>query len=386
MSENFTQSTCGILPDSLIKELIAKGKIRSLTQPIEESQIQPASIDLRLGQFAYEIKASFLPGENNSVLSKLKLFDDDFDNKKIDLKNGSTLKKGKIYLIKLQEHLSLEADISAFANPKSSTGRLDILTRLIADNSTIFDHLEEGYEGNIYIEVAPKSFNIKVKEGTRLNQLRFRKNDKSQSNNVSTSQWLSLLITNQISDKFQNIKLNNQEGGMLPFTVDLKPSDEKGIIGYSSKSTNKVIDLEKRNYNSNDFWEPIYSINNSSLVLQPHKFYILMTQEAVAIPPDFAAEMTPYDTRAGEFRVHYAGFFDPGFGYCTQSNKVSGSRGVLEIRSHQVPFLLEHGQIAGWLKYEKMLKKPSSLYGNQVKSNYQGQKLKLAKYFDVDVM
>lgn len=371
----------GILPDSQIAKMIDCSRLFSLHKPIESTQVQPASIDLRLGKYAYEIKASFLPGEDNLVADKLKKFDNDFENKKIDLQKGAVLQKGKIYLVKLQESLKLEDNVCAFANPKSSTGRLDILTRLVADNANVFDHLNEGYAGDLYIEVAPKSFNVKLHTDSKLNQLRFRKNSNHSDARISPVLWESLLETKQISSKYDKTKFNVNNCGLLPFSVDLKSNDDSKIIGYCSKSTDQIIDFEARGYKNADFWQPIYANDKNSLILEPNNFYILMTQEAVAIPPEFAAEMVPYDTRAGEFRVHYAGFFDPGFGYCPINREILQSRAVLEIRSHEVPFLLEHGQIAGWLRFEKMINAPEKLYGTDVKSNYQGQKLKLSKHF-----
>ncbi|MFN0041073.1 MAG: 2'-deoxycytidine 5'-triphosphate deaminase [Burkholderiales bacterium] len=373
----------GILPSQRIRQMLEGGMIKSMLAPIEANQVQPASIDLRLGDYAYPVDTSFLPGEDLRVLDKMRQLDARVEDFRIDLRNGAVLEKGRIYVIPLQESIALESDIAAFANPKSSTGRLDILTRLIADKATAFDQVREGYKGELYIEVAPRSFSIVVKTGTRLNQLRFRRTRGEQPKPISTEDWNQLIQEGQIADLAGHAKkLKSMKKGLLPFTVDLEGTRaDKNLIGYRAKKHATRIDLERRDYDPLDFWEPIRFHKTSSLILDPDEFYILMTKEAIAVPPEYAAEMLPYDTRAGEFRVHYAGFFDPGFGWNAQTNKAGSSRGVLEVRSHEVPFLLEHGQTVGWLRYERMAEPPDSLYGQGGNSNYQGQSLKLAKQF-----
>ena len=361
----------GIIPCQAIKEMIANGCIKSETD-ITTSQIQPASLDLRLGNFAYPIDASFLPS-GMSVIDKLAILDQNFEKYKIDLTSGAVLEKGRVYLIPLMESLQLPEDIAGFANPKSSTGRLDILTRLIADGNNVFDQIDKGYKGKLYIEVAPRSFSIVVKTGARLNQIRFRIGEQQR---IATNEWQGLIENGEIYASDEQVKF--EDAGLLRFTVDLQA---QGIIGYRAKKHTGRLDLEIYGYDINDFWEEIRFHKNSSLILDPDEFYILMTREAIAIPPRYAAEMIPYDTRAGEFRVHYAGFFDPGFGYDLSKQKAGSSRGVLEVRSHEVPFLLEHGQTVGWLRYEKLTEVPDILYGQELKSNYQGQSLKLAKQF-----
>lgn len=341
-------------------------------------QIQPASIDLRLGEYAYPVDASFLPGKGTLVLEKMRELDSSFERFKIDIRNGAVLEKGRVYVIPLLENINLRSDVSAFANPKSSTGRLDILTRLIADYATRFDRVEEGYEGQLYIEVAPRSFSVVVRTGTRLNQLRFRRTRGENPKPITGADWRSLLTEGQIADS----TATTEKTGDLPFTIDLKGSGaDDALIGWRAKKHTRRIDLERRDYDPFDFWEPIRFHKESSLILDPDEFYILMTKEAIAVPPEFAAEMLPYDTRAGEFRVHYAGFFDPGFGWDAHTRRAGSSRGVLEVRSHEVPFLLEHGQTVGWLRYERMAERPDILYGNGIASNYQGQQLRLAKQF-----
>ena len=373
----------GILPSQKIQEMLHSGEIKTLLMPPDHDQIQPASIDLRLGDYAYPVDTSFLPGKDMSVLDKMKQLDDRFADFKIDLSQGAVLEKGRVYVVPLLESINLKSDVAAFANPKSSTGRLDILTRLIADEATSFDQVSEGYKGKLFIEVAPRSFSIVAKTGTRLNQLRFRRTRGEGAKPITAAEWKRLLDDGQLVDSNDH-EANSRsiKTGMLPFTVDLKGSGKEGdIIGYRAKKHAKRIDLEKRDYDPLDFWEAIHFHKTASLILDPDEFYILMTKEAIAVPPEYAAEMLPYDTRAGEFRVHYAGFFDPGFGWNAEKNKAGSSRGVLEVRSHEVPFLLEHGQTVGWLRYERMAARPELLYGQDLNSNYQGQSLKLAKQF-----
>jgi len=363
--------------------MVAFGEIRPLLEPIAEDQVQPASIDLRLGHFAYPVGTSFLPGSQVRVRDKMKELDERFEDFKIDLSKGAVLEKGRIYVIPLLEAINLRSEVAAFANPKSSTGRLDILTRLIADGATVFDEVAEGYEGELYIEVAPKSFSVVVKSGTRLNQLRFRRTRGARPKPITNADWRQLLEDGQVVDSsYLGKKSRTIEAGVLPLTVDLEGDGKDGaLIGYRAKKHARRIDLEERAYDPMDFWEPIRFSRTSLLILDPDEFYILMTKEAIAVPPDYAAEMLPYDTRAGEFRVHYAGFFDPGFGWDSATGKAGSSRGVLEVRSHEVPFLLEHKQTVGWLRYERMAARPELLYGQDDNSNYQGQGLKLAKQF-----
>lgn len=371
----------GVYPSQKIKEMVFNGEISTMLSPFDHDQIQPASIDLRLGDYAYPVRTSFLPGKGMKVLEKLKQLDSQYEDFKIDLSNGAVLEKGLVYVIPLQEAISLRSEVAAFANPKSSTGRLDILTRLLADEATAFDEVKEGYKGELYIEVAPRSFSVVAKTGTRLNQLRFRRSRGEEAKRIKADEWKKLLGEGQIVNS-NDYEKSLEKTGVLPFTVDLEGLGRDGdIIGWRAKKHANRIDLERRDYDPLDFWDPIRFHKTPSLILEPDEFYILMTKEAIAVPPDFAAEMLPYDTRAGEFRVHYAGFFDPGFGWNMTTNKAGSSRGVLEVRSHEVPFLLEHGQTVGWLRYERMAARPDLLYGQDIKSNYQGQSLKLAKQF-----
>jgi dCTP deaminase len=374
----------GILPYQAIREMVFSGEIKvsEIFKTIEDDQIQPASIDLRLGEFAYPVDTSFLPGRGVRVLDKMRELDADFEKFRISLRNGAVLEKGRVYVVPLLETIKLKSEVGAFANPKSSTGRLDILTRLIADQAVTFDQVEDGYEGQLYIEIAPRSFSVVVRTGTRLNQLRFRRTRGLAPKPITSADWKQLLDEGRVvasGDTAEKSKLVDKPG-VLPFTIDLMGDGQNSLIGWRAKKNTKRIDLDRRDYDPLDFWEPMRFHKEASLILVPDEFYILMTKEAIAVPPYYAAEMLPYDTRAGEFRVHYAGFFDPGFG-TSANGKAGSSRGVLEVRSHEVPFLLEHGQTVGWLHYERMADAPSILYGQDLKSSYQGQNLKLAKQF-----
>ena len=353
----------GVLPSQSISKLILK-KIICADSKIETSQIQPASLDLRLGNVAWRIRASFLTGQDKSVSDLL----DEFKMHQIDMMEGAVLEKGCVYLIPLKENLNLPADLSAIANAKSSTGRLDLLTRVITDKGTEFDRIPAGYNGQLFVEICPRSFSVLVRPGMRLNQIRFR-----QGHAILTDEELSELHNEEtLIDSVPKIDAG------LGFSVDLQPA-KGSLVGYQAKPHTGIIDLDKvKTYKREDFWQEVHS-SNSKIILDPDAFYILVSRESVHIPPAYAAEMAPYLAMVGEFRVHYAGFFDPGFGHANAGG--SGSRGVLEVRCHEAPFVLEHGQIVGRLVYEKMAEIPTELYGANIKSNYQGQGLKLSKHF-----
>jgi dCTP deaminase len=353
----------GVLPAQALRKLVAEGAI--VAEPaVLPAQIQPASLDLRLGTVAYRVRASFLAGQNRPVADRLA----EFEMHRVDLGAGAVLEKGCVYVIPLMEHLRLPRGLSAVANAKSSTGRLDLLTRLITDGGTEFDRIPEGYDGPLYAEVCPRSFSVLVRAGQRLNQIRFR-----QGQAVLTDAELAAL---HAREPLVNGKAVISEG--LGFSVDLRPVSGD-LVGYRAKPHAGVIDLDRIGYYpAADFWEEIRT-DEGRIILDPGAFYILVSQEAVTIPPDYAAEMAPYLAMVGEFRVHYAGFFDPGFGHAAAGG--AGSRGVLEVRCHEAPFVLEHGQVVGRLVYEHMAERPDALYGEKIASNYQGQGLKLAKQF-----
>jgi len=328
----------GILPCQAIDALIAQGAIVS-ARPFDADQVQPASLDLRLGVRAWRVRASFLPGLGRKVVQRL----EDVAMHELDLSKGAVLEKGCVYIAELQEALALPRGVAARANPKSSTGRVDVFVRLLTDHGAAFDDVAEGYGGPIYMEIAPQTFSILVRTGTRLNQLRLKRGEPP--------------------------KLDLRSVG-----VDLT----EGVAGFRARRHAGVIDMDKEDgHDPRDFWEPLVP-RHGELLLDPGEFYILASKEAVEIPVLQAAEMTPIDPSVGEFRVHYAGFFDPGFG--TEEAGGQGSRGVLEVRSHETPFLLEDGQTVARLVYEPLTEKPSRLYG-EGGSHYQRQGLKLSKHF-----
>ncbi len=337
ISNNFSENnTTGIVPSQKIRKLILDKTIISLESTIEENQIQPASIDLRLSSKAYRVRASFLPGKNSTVQKKL----NDYGMHEIDLLNGAVLEKGAVYIVPLQESISLTKRYSGIANPKSSIGRLDIFTRLITDNCEEFDRVNNGYKGKLYAEISPRTFSIVVRKGSKLLQLRIRKGSPRPSDSATRRLHDKVsLIESSLSDKEVSKRIRNG----VPVSINLSNYNE--IIGYKAKNFTPLIDIDKVNfYQISDFWEPIFSSNNNSIILDPNAFYILASKEALTVPPNHAAEMEAFNPLHGEFRVHYAGFFDPGFGHSTTGG--SGSKAVLEIRSYEVPFLLEDGLTA----------------------------------------
>jgi dCTP deaminase len=359
----------GLLPSQLLRDVVAQGREILSPQPIGDDQIQPASLDLRLGETAYRVRASFLPGARASVRDKLDLL----SMHRIDLTQGAVLERDCVYIVPLLEYLSLRKRTSAAANPKSSTGRLDIFARVITDYGTEFDRVREGYKGPLFAEISPRAFSILVRTGSRLVQLRIRRGSPGFSDTA-------------LRRLHEEVGLVEGPGGPkairngLAFTVDVAGDEATGIVGYKARRHTDVIDIDRSfHYDPRDFWEPVYAHRGDGIVLDPNDFHILASREAVVVPPDHAAEMLPYDTFVGEFRVHYAGFFDPGFGAAESGG--AGSRAVLEVRSHEVPFLIEHGQIVGRLVYERLITRPDRLYGATIGSSYQRQGLALSKHF-----
>ena len=353
----------------MIAALAEAGGIRP-SQPFVPDQIQPASLDLRLGAVAYRVRASFLPGPGTAVarrVAELRLHE-------FALADGAVLETGCVYIVPLIEGLALPGEIAAATNPKSSTGRLDVFTRVIADETRGFDRIQPGYQGPLYAEISPKTFPVLVREGSRLSQIRFRHGDAA----LNGEALRALHARERLVDRTEAVM-----GEGVAVSVDLSGNgmrNGRGIVGYRAKRHTAVIEVERRAaYDVADFWEPITARPDGSLILDPDEFYILASTEAVQVPPDYAAEMVPFDPLVGEFRVHYAGFFDPGFGYAGAGGL--GARAVLEVRSREVPFILEHGQIVGRLVYERMLARPDRLYGSGIGSNYQAQGLKLSKHF-----
>jgi len=356
----------GVYPAHLIERLAAGGAIVS-SAAFDADQIQPASLDLRLGPVAYRVRASFLPGPGSTVaerIEQLKLHT-------ISLESGAVLERGCVYIVPLMESLKLPEPVSGSANPKSSTGRLDVFTRVICDHARSFDQVPAGYAGPLYIEISPRTFPVLVRAGSRLSQLRLRRGD----SRLDAAQHLAL-------HKAQMLVANADEavGAGVSLSIDLMGTARDGLIGFRSKRHTNVVDMDKKGaLDVLDFWEPLMARGRAELILDPDEFYILVSHEAVHVPPDHAAEMVPIDPLVGEFRVHYAGFFDPGFGHSPAGG--AGSRAVLEVRSREVPFLVNHGQTIGKLIYERLAERPDRLYGQDLGSHYQAQSLKLSKHF-----
>ncbi|MCW5717359.1 MAG: 2'-deoxycytidine 5'-triphosphate deaminase [Bauldia sp.] len=354
----------GILPAQAIEAMALAGAVRA-ARPFDHDQIQPASLDLRAGTVAIRVRASFLPGRGATVAQRL----EQLRLHEIDLSNGAVLETGCVYIVPLLESLALPADVTANANPKSSTGRLDIFTRIITDRAQEFDSVPAGYTGPLYLEVSPRTFPIVMRTGSRLSQIRFRRGRAR----LTDDDLRAMQADHALVDGTAQI-----DNGLV-LSIDLgQPQGE--IVGYRAKRHTGVIDVDARGAQELlDFWDPIVARGRGELILDPDQFYILVSREAVHVPPDYAAEMVPFDPLVGEFRVHYAGFFDPGFGHSATGG--GGSRAVMEVRSHEVPFILEHGQIVCRLVYERMAERPKFLYGAGIGSNYQAQGLKLSKHF-----
>ena len=367
----------GLLPSQMLRGLIKLGHELVSPVPIGEDQIQPASLDLRLGEVAYRVRASFLPGARNTVKEKL----DQLSMHKIDLTGGTVLERNCVYIVPLLELTALPRRTTAAANPKSSTGRLDVFARIITDYGTEFDRLRDGYKGPLYAEISPRSFSVVVRTGSRLVQLRIRRGSPLFRDTALRRLHAESPLVELPED---GTPASQAIRNGLVFTVDAMGDPGTGLIGYKARRHTDVIDVDRVDaYDPADFWEPVYarrgSRDPSGLVLDPNDFYVLASREAVVVPPDHAAEMLPYDTFVGEFRVHYAGFFDPGFGAAEAGGQ--GSRAVLEVRSHEVPFLIEHGQTMGRLVYEPLIARPDRLYGGSIGSSYQNQRLALSKHF-----
>jgi dCTP deaminase len=376
----------GVLSSQEIRELINNGKIRSSVE-VAEDQIQPASIDLRLGRVAYRVEASFLPNRTSTISAKIRslLVDE------IDLTSPALLTKGHVFIIPLIESLALPSNMSAKANPKSTTGRLDVFTRLMTDGSAEFEEIPSGYSGDLYVEVVPRTFPVMVRMGTKLNQLRFWRGAPQRDD-----EYLRGLDRKQNLVHYENEFVGGPQedeapapivagramiGGGLRLTVNLHSNDRSGIVAYKARKRTPPIDLSKVGfYDPAEYWELINSPKSKRLVLQPGDFYLLASKERLSVPPDHAAEMEQYDPSLGEFSVHYAGFFDPGFGYGNHG-EVMGTRAVLEVRAHEVPILLEDWQTVGRVNYYRMANVPEKIYGQHIGSSYQGQSLALSKQF-----
>ena len=330
----------GVLPDQALADLFRSDGIAA-DAPLEQGQVQPASLDLRLGREAYRVRASFLPGKGRTVAAALSA--PGLQMHRLDLEGGAVLETGCVYIVPLQESLHLPADISGRANPKSSTGRIDVFTRVVTDHGSAFDDIPKSYSGPLYLEISPRTYSVLARPGDRLAQLRLRQG-----------------AAQTIAETIVSIDLHNDDGAP---------------VGWRAKRHAGMVDLQGIGaHDPAAFWEPVHPIGGR-IVLNPEEFYILSSRESVHVKPTEAAEMAPIAPELGEFRAHYAGFFDPGFGL-----NEAGSRAVLEVRSRDVPFILEHGQPVAKLVFEPMTEQPEALYG-QIGSNYQGQRLRLSKHF-----
>ncbi len=374
MSDNQTSSSAkdGILPESQLVAAFDKKQI-SAAEPLLDGQIQPASLDLRLGARAWRIQASFLPGRGQTVMDKI----DKFSMYELDLTQGAVLETGCVYIVELLESLALPETLSATANPKSSTGRLDVFTRLITDGAVEFEAVAAGYNGPLYAEISPRTFSVMVRKGSRLSQLRLRRGMQI----LDDAGHADLQERHQLVRFDDETIVSNNDG--IGLSVNLVPQEKTGLVGWRARKHAGLIDVDKpASQPAARFWEAVTEADlfKGGLVLNPDEFYILASQEFVIVPADYAAEMRAYDTRVGEFRAHYAGFFDPGFGMAEIG--ATPTRAVLEVRSHDVPFLIEQGQTVCRLVYEPMSARPNQLYGAAGSgSNYQSQGLKLAKHF-----
>lgn len=367
-----TLHTTGLLPSQRIREFIQAGYITA-AEPIMPDQVQPASLDLRLGHVAYRVRASFLPGPSSPVLKKAQ----EFMTHEVDLSKPAVLERGCVYIVPLMEELRLPPQVSAKANPKSTVGRLDIFTRLITDHGPEFERVQPGYRGKLYLEIMPRAFSVLVQKGMRLNQVRFIRGKPPPSDTLLT----------ELHE--EEILLYIEDGAVvrpriakgLWIHVDLEGSAGRNVVGYKAKSHAPLVDLSTiDHYDPLEFWDMISPPKGKHLILNPGDFYVLASKERISVPPEFAAEMMAYDASVGEFRIHYAGFFDPGFGYSTDE-EIKGTHAVLEVRSHEVPFVLEDGQEVGRLIFERLLARPDKLYGPAIGSHYQLQGLSLSKQF-----
>jgi dCTP deaminase len=364
----------GILPGQGLWEAVARDWITSEEYRIPRSSIQPASIDLRLGDHAWALRCSFLPDSGSTVMDRV----DDLAIERLDIRDGITLERDRPYLIPLVEELRLPGGVRAKANPKSSTGRLDVFTRVITDGNNRFDEIAPGYSGKLYLEVVPRSFAVRVEKLLSLNQLRLALGVPRVADAALPAIHEETPLLYRDSEAVPVGGLSIADGLFL--SVDLSGPPSR-VVGFRAKKHSHRIDMTKiRHYQWRDYWEPVYPERGGRIVLDPEVFYLLLSAEGVCVPPSFAAEMMAYDPTAGELRTHYAGFFDPGFGY-DASGRTFGSRAALEVRARDVPFMVEHGQPICKLAFESMLDRPERLYGEDVGSNYQGQETMLSKHF-----
>ncbi|MBI5588144.1 MAG: 2'-deoxycytidine 5'-triphosphate deaminase [Deltaproteobacteria bacterium] len=373
---------CGVFSCQMLKKAIAKKQISSKSAPVGDDQVQPASLDLRLGKTAYRLVSSFLPESDDSIEDMLytpDAYGSGLVMYEMDISNGGILEKGHVYLIPLMEELNLPKDAAGRANPKSTTGRLDIFARVLTDRNPRFDDIAAGYRGRLFLEVMPRSFTISVKEGLSLVQLRLMNGECALTDSKLRSLHKDSRLLYNGDAHLSDSEIKISKG--LFMSVDLSGDLNTGIVGYKSKRNSHVVDLMKRNhYNISDFWEPIHKNSKGTLILEPEEFYILSSKEKIRVPPKYAAEMVAFEAGSGELRTHYAGFFDPGFGYGLKG-EVKGTKAVLEVRAHDVPFMIADGQTFCKLFFERMAEVPEKVYGPKIGSSYQYQGITLSKQF-----
>ena len=377
----------GILPFQKLRTFVRQGAICA-DVPISSEQIQPASLDLRLGRKAYRLLSSFLPepSEQQEQFTIEDLYRSDLVMYDMDLSKGAILEKGHVYLVPLMEQLKLPKGIRGRTNPKSSTGRLDIFTRVVTDLHVGFDEIRSGFEGQLFLEIVPRSFTIRIHEGLALNQLRLLSGKPlvSDSSLRAVHRKTPLLCHNGEDGKSDRPLLMKElrvDNGLF-LRVDLQGKADQGqpIVGYRAKKNSHIIDLSKiGHYAAADYWEPLYRNDTGTLLLEPEEFYILASKERIHVPPGYSAEMVAYEAACGELRTHYAGFFDPGFGYANPTRQ--GTQVVLEVRPHDVPFRIQDGQTFFKVMYEHMQDIPTHLYGSSMGSSYSQQGLTLSKHF-----
>jgi dCTP deaminase len=335
-------------------------------------------MDLRLGARAWALRCSFLPDSGSTVMDRVH----ELAQEELDIRDGAQLERDRPYVVELVEEVRLPEDLRAKTNPKSSTGRLDVFTRVITDRNNRFDEIPAGYQGKLYLEVVPRSFAVRVEELLSLNQLRLVEGDARVSDADLREIHRELPLLYRGSEPVPAEELAVSDGLFLG--LDLKGPRDR-VVGYRAKRHSHRVDMTKiRHYDWRDYWEPVNPEEGGRIVLDPEVFYLLLSAEGVCVPPEFAAEMMAYDPTAGELRTHYAGFFDPGFG--DVSDGPAGTPAVLEVRAHDVPFSLEHGQRLCKLTFERMAARPDELYGAAIGSRYQRQKLALGRQFRAERM
>ncbi|HEY4428522.1 MAG TPA: 2'-deoxycytidine 5'-triphosphate deaminase [Solirubrobacteraceae bacterium] len=369
-----TDRLTGVLPAQRLREAIDHEWLSAGAWRVLPEAVQPASVDLRLGDHAWALRCSFLPDSDSTVEQKI----EDIAFERIDLRDGATLERDRPYLVPLIEELHLPDGVRAKANPKSSTGRLDVFTRVLTDRNNRFDEIAAGYQGRLYLEVVPRTFAIRVKTGLALNQVRLMRGDAR----LGDAELLSLHERSPLLYRGSHVltaaELSVSDGVFLSLDVS---GTEDSIVGYRAKKNSLPIDLTRVGaLKWRDYWEAVHPERGGRIVLEPEVFYLLLSSEGVSVPPRFAAEMLAYDPTAGELRTHYAGFFDPGFGYSRDGSRL-GSRAALEVRARDVSFMVEHGQPVCKLAFERMAEEPDVLYGEELRSNYQGQQTMLSKHF-----